>query len=166
MTAGKDSLALLKASPMQVAGLRLGYSAVWRLVMAGFAGGVLITCAYVELFSPALEIIPGTLGRPDIIRVAPGIPLDVIALASLIVALGIVSVLVRPFFLLGVAGLYAEHVDVKAEIEGDIPDRKEQAPQWQPLWLLLAAIAVVVLFADDLGRSAARDLFAYAHHLR
>lgn len=174
VAAGEDSISLLTAQPLRTLGLRLGYSAVcW--VVGALTFGAAIAFAHFGALS-SLGTISAALAKSGTVLEVPHVIDNIyfLAAASLLAAVGVVSILVRPFFLLSVANLYAEHVDVKPEIEGDIADWDKAAPQWRAAWLLLAVtvLMIVAYFADDLGiapwirRVAAGDLFAHLPHQR
>jgi hypothetical protein len=74
-------------------------------------------------------------------------------------AVGLVSVIVRPFFLLSVAKFYTDLVDVKAEVEADIaavPAWEKSLFSWHSavFLVLLAMLLADVFFANQLGLTA------------
>lgn len=142
--AGRDSFLLLTSQPLRALGLRLGYSAVCWVI------GVLSYGAAVAIFA---KFGAGTHGPHWLYNAY-----FLMALPTFF-AVGVVSVLVRPFFLLSVAKFYTDLVDVRPEVEADIA----AAPAWERSllsWhsavfvLLLAMLVADVFFADQLGLTA------------
>jgi hypothetical protein len=71
-------------------------------------------------------------------------------------AVGIVSVIVRPFYVLSVASFYTELVGVKKEVESDtksVSSWEMRLLSWQSiLFLAMAAtLLITLLFSDQLG---------------
>ena len=138
VAAGRDSLSLLTSDPVRALGLRLGYSAIcWVVGVLTYAGAVALLCH----FGPP-RTVPHFLYQAYVLMAVP-----------ILVSVGVIAVLVRPFFLLAVAKLYTDRIDVKAEVEADLAAWQEEAPQWRPVWFLAAVLAlmVVVYFTDQLG---------------
>jgi hypothetical protein len=159
VAAGRDSYQLLTAHPMRALGLRLGYSAVCWLVGVSTCAGTLAMLARSNFAAHVNHLY------------------DFYVLLALPVCLaaGAVSVLVRPFFLLGVARFYTDCIDVKAEIDADVaaePHWAETVLSWrQAVFLVPLAVMVgVVLFGDALGiadwirRLTDHDLVSYYLH--
>lgn len=141
--AGRDSLKLLTSQPGRALGLRFGYSAVCWIV--GIA-------AYVA----TIVFLPRT--RLDI-HAAHGIfKFYFWAAWPISVAVGVVCVVVRPFFLLSVAKFYTDVFDVRDEIRDDMAQMTSEGQRglsWTT-WtfvLMVAVIVVTVCFQDRIGMS-------------
>jgi len=141
-SASRDSLTLLKARTSEALGLRLGYSAVcWFVGIAAYLASF--------LFVRAVEgALPGQAHRIFHFYLLMAVP---VAIAS-----AVVTVLLRPFFLLGVSALYAELIDVKDEVDRDVCRTSGGDGRGLP-WRLLLFLAMLVallgaiFFSDELG---------------
>jgi len=153
--AGRDSLTLLRSRPAQSLGLRFGYSAVcWVIGILAYAMSLVVFAKFGHSGHEAHFIYNFYF----------------LMAGPVFVAVGAVSVLVRPFFVLGVAKLYSNTVDVTAEIERDvktIPSWESGLLSWKSILflLLLCILLVAVFFPEEIGltgwieRLARKDLF-------
>ncbi|HEX5280163.1 MAG TPA: DUF6159 family protein [Micropepsaceae bacterium] len=156
VAAGRDSIRLLESEPQKALGLRLGYSAVCWIV--GIA-------SYVFTF-----FVLRYDWRPD----RPHYIYDAYLLAAIpvFVAVGIVTVLIRPIYLLSVARFYSDANNVAGEVNKDITS----VPGWLDVFssgnalcfcVTFAVVFVAVLFSDQIGLTgwiaglADRDLASY-----
>lgn len=157
LNAGRDSFLLLTEQPQRALALRLGYSAVcWVVGVLSYAGA-----AFLLVRSGMTHQGPHFIYNAYFLAAAP-----------VVIAVGVVAVLVRPFYLLSVAAFYTELVDVKEEIERDVASE----PHWEQVLfsgkfllfaMLLIAVFSAVFYAPELGLTqwidhlAAIDLSAY-----
>ena len=156
ITAGRDSLTLLRSKPIQSIGLRFGYSAACWVI------GIL---AYVMSFF--LLIKSGHRGHEG------HFVYNVYFLMAVpvFVAVGAVSVFVRPFFVLGVAKLYSDTVDVTEEVEKDvkeIPPWEASLLSWKMLLflLMLCVLLAAVFFPEQIGLASWIERWAHEDLLR
>jgi len=152
LAAGRDSFQLLTAQPARAVGLRMGYSAVcWAIGVATYIAAIVVYAKFGSGLHGANYVYNAYF----------------LMAAPTFVAIGLVAVLVRPFFLLAVAKFYTELVDVKPEIEQDIAT----LPRWEGfvfswegivfLWFV-ALVAAAVFFPDATGVTALIDRLAHA----
>jgi hypothetical protein len=142
--ASRDSLTLLRDQTARTLGLRLGYSAVCWIV------GV---STYIASFFFVHSVEGGIPhGAHHIFH------FYMLMAVPVAIATAVVTIFLRPFFLLGVSQLYAELIDVKEEVEKDV----EKIPQIEMhflsgRFLLFLAILIPLLgaifFSDQLGLS-------------
>jgi hypothetical protein len=150
LAAGRDSFTLLTAQPLRAIGLRLGYSAVcWVIGVLAYAG-CWITFRY---FGTGVNG-PHWLYNFYFLMAVPTF-----------FAVGIVTVLVRPFFLLSVAKFYTDLIDVTAEVSEDLGHKAGEEPRvgsdahaktgiswtFALFVVLLAMLLADVFFAQQLG---------------
>ncbi len=143
VAAGRDSIKLLEWQPQRALGLRMGYSAVcWIIGIAAY------------LFAVLLLRNGWSVGRAHYIY-------DVYLLMAipLFVAAGIVTVAIRPVYLLSVARFYTDANDVTREVNKDIAS----VPGWLDLLssrnallflVVFAAVFLAVFFGDHIGLTA------------
>jgi hypothetical protein len=141
--AGKDSVSLLKADPARALGLRLGYSAVCWIVAAL---SYILSIAY--LFFYVSHYRHGEFPKIYEFYFIMAVPI--------ILAVGIIIVLIRPFFVLGVAAFYTDHIDVKTETEKDVmtvPPFINVLFSWGMILFifLVAQVLLIIFFGDKLG---------------
>jgi hypothetical protein len=141
VAAGRDSITLLTTQPSRAFGLRFGYSAIcWVVGIAAYVG--------------AFYFRDSVGGSP---KQAHGLYNFYFLMAvPIFFAVGIVSVIVRPFYVLSVASFYTELVGVKKEVESDtksVSSWEMRLLSWQSiLFLAMAAtLLITLLFSDQLG---------------
>lgn len=138
--AGKDSITLLKSHPTRVLGLRLGYSGVcWIIAILSY----ILAVVYYIYFGG--EHSPHWIYHFYVMMAVP-----------LFISIGIISVLIRPFFLLGTAKLYTDYIETKTETEKDIalvPSMADFLLSWKTIlfFFLVAQIVLAVFFGDKIG---------------
>ncbi len=141
VAAGRDSLVLLRKQTGRVIGLRLGYSAVcWVIGIGTYVSGFFLPLRVPGISSDALKIF-----RVYFVMALP-----------ICFAVAVLSVIVRPLYVLGVASLYTEEVDVRAEVERDVstlrPWEKQLLSGRGLVFVSLAVILLLtVLFAEQVG---------------
>lgn len=138
--AGKDSLQLLSAEPLRAIGLRFGYSAVcWIIGILAYLAAII----YFAYFGSD-EHQSHWLYNFYFLMTGP-----------IFVAVGIVTVLLRPFYLLGVAKFYTDSIDVSAEIEKDLRTPHHGnflfSKSFIIFLVLLCVLMACVFFPDQLG---------------
>ena len=148
--AGKDSIALFKAQPLRVIGLRLGYSGVCWIV------GIL---TYI-----AAAFFVYKIGLFNTKQSAFIYHFYLIMALPLFITIGLITIVIRPFFLLGVAKIYSDVIDVKTETELDIkqiPIFTDFLLSWKTLVFvfLLSQLLLVIFFGDRIG------FVHWIHHL-
>jgi hypothetical protein len=141
MSAGRDSVKLLSEETSRALGLRLGYSAVcWVVGVLSYVGAIIIYAKF------------GDRGEgPNYIY-----HFYILATVPILVSVGIVSVLVRPFYLLGVAKFYTDVIDVRCELEQDIASLfswEKSLFSWKTglFLLMLGVLLIAIFFGDQLG---------------
>ena len=151
VNAGKDSLKLLTSQPERALGLRFGYSAVcWVVGVGAYVAGV--------VFSP---------WRGGDLHTTHGIFMFYQWAAwPIMIAAGVVCVVIRPFFLLGVAQLYTDVFDIRADVEGhvwEITSAGQRSLSWVSLVfiLLLSGLLIAVLFPGQIGLTSAIEILAH-----
>lgn len=130
--AGRDSVKMLTAQPGRAMGLRFGYSALcWVVGIAAYAGAV--------VYFPRTRID---------LHAAHGIfKFYFWAAWPIAVATGVVCVVLRPFFLLGVAKFFTDVFDVRATIRRDVLQMTaygRHSVSWITWVFLLLLTAIVV----------------------
>ncbi len=144
--AGKDAVTLLKTQPLTAIGLRLGYSAVcWIVAVLSYAGAA----GYVAAFGKA-----GMLSGTHYVY-----HFYFFMAIPIFIAIGIVSILVRPFFLLSVAKFYADNIDMKLEVVNQPAielNWRHFLVSWKTMifLLVLSALFISALFSQELGITA------------
>ena len=156
LAAGQDSLKLLMKQPARALSLRLGYSAVcWVIGVLSYVGAIVTFWGFGDRDNAAHFMYNFYL--------LMGVPI--------FVSVGVISIVVRPFYLLGLAQFYTSLIDVRPEIEKDIqsiPKWEESLFSWRFMLFLAMSItlAVTIIYADRLGLTgwvtqlAHRDLMA------
>lgn len=150
--AAKDSLTMVKREPGLAIAIRFGYSGVcWIIGIATYVAAVLFAGAK-GLYAPADNGIYTFYFYMTV---------------PIFVSVGIISVFVRPFFLLMVAKLYTDVLEPKGMLDVAMSDEAEQvetAPAWPVFFLAGAvffAVVTAVFLADDIGlRGWVEDLAA------
>jgi hypothetical protein len=100
--AAKDSVALLKHSPLRAIGIRIGYSLIcWIIGVGAYAGAV--------AYAIALDG-RGVLRPHDIYNFYLFMALPIV------IAVGVTAVLVRPFYLVMVSKLYTDIVPIDKDV--------------------------------------------------
>jgi hypothetical protein len=143
LDAGHDSMKLLTTQPGRALGLRLGYSAVCWIV------GIGTYVAVVVLAPRRLHDLNAAHAIFDIYFWAA---------SPIFVAVGIVCVLVRPFFLLAVATFYTEVFDVTtttARNAANVSPIERRGLSWLTFlfFALSLAVAAAVSFPHGIGLS-------------
>lgn len=143
LAAGKDSIRLLESQPQKALGLRLGYSAVcWIIGIASY------------VFAIFVLRYGGGSDRPHYIYDA-----YLLVAIPVFVAAGIVTILIRPFYLLSVARFYSDANEVAPEVNKDIAS----VPGWLDLLssgnalcfcVTFALVFGAVFFGDQIGLTA------------
>jgi hypothetical protein len=141
LTAGRDSVRLLSSQTSRAIGLRFGYSAVCWVV------GVLSYFRAIAIYAEFGDRREG----PNYVY-----HFYLLATIPILVSVGIVSVLIRPIFLLSVAKFYSDTIDVRSEIEQDIAlerSGENSLVSWKTglFLLLLGELLVAIIFRDQLG---------------
>lgn len=138
--AGKDSIRLLESQPQRALGLRLGYSAVCWIVGIG-----------TYIFAALLLRYGWGNTQPHYIYDA-----YIVMAIPVFIAAGIVTVLIRPVYLLSVARFYTDGNDVAGEVNKDIAS----IPGWADLLLspnvlffgvTFVVVFTAVFFGDQIG---------------
>jgi hypothetical protein len=147
--AGKDSIRLLEWQPQRAIGLRLGYSAVcWIVGIGSYVSAVFL-----------LRHGWGMMQQHYIYNAYLIVALPVF------LAAGIVTVVIRPFYLLGVARFYTDANGTAAEMKADVAS----IPGWLDLLSspnalcfcgMFAAVFLAVFFGDHIGLTAWIDSLA------
>ncbi|HET9031577.1 MAG TPA: DUF6159 family protein [Dokdonella sp.] len=142
--AGKDSLKLLTSQPGRALGLQFGYGAVCWVV------GI-VTYAAALVLSPWRA---SDLHTPHIIFM-----FYQWAAWPIMIAAGAVCVVIRPFFLLSVAQLYTDVIDIRADVEGEVwvvTGAGQRSLTWVSLVfaVLLVGLLIAVFFPDQSGLTA------------
>ena len=139
--AGKDSIKLLTTQTTRVICLRLGYSAVcWIIGILSYFGTLLY---YVKFGDSGYG--PHWLYNFYLLIGTP-----------LFFSIGIVTVIVRPFYFLAVSKLYSEVIDVTAETRNEV-DMVDSDTLLRLSWvrllffLLLAIIIFLLVFGNQIG---------------
>jgi hypothetical protein len=141
LAAGKDSVKLLMSQPARALGLRFGYSAVcWVIGGLSYIGAIYVFVKFGDKKEGLHYIYNFYL----------------LMAAPIFVSVGVISVFVRPFFLLGVAKFYTDTMNVAAEIEKDIA---EVTPAEEVVFsglfcifaLMLSALLALLFFGNQLG---------------
>lgn len=151
--AAMDSIALLRKEPWQAIGLRMGYSLVcWVIGILSYIGAVY----YFVAFGSGIDKEQANFLYQFYFMMA----------VPLVIAVGVTAVLVRPFFLLGVAKLYTDVLPLEREVTQSTDDSIFN-------WLfvlfcgMLSVLLVLYFFGDALGARAwveslaAQDLAHY-----
>lgn len=144
LAAGKDSLTLLTSQPRRALGIRFGYSAAcWVIGILSYVAALMVFAVFGEKGHGAHYIYNFYF----------------LMAAPIFIAGGVISVLLRPFFLLSVAHLYTDVIDVTSEIGkgvATVPTWRNSLLSWKslPFFLLLAVLLVAVFFADQIGLTA------------
>ncbi|MCR9242046.1 MAG: transposase [Rhodobiaceae bacterium] len=136
--AGKASLLLLRDHPIETIGIRMGYSLVcWIVGVAAYVGALFWFMKF------------GAYGEhPNFIY-----NFYFLAAFPIFVAVGVVAVLIRPFFLLSVAKLYMDHAmtdEDAALLVPDVPERQHYTMSFV-FALLTVALLGAYFFGDELG---------------
>lgn len=142
--AGNDSVKLLMTAPIRTLGLRFGYSAVcWVIGVLSYIAAVFFAAIYGVRGEGAHYIYSFYL--------LMGFPI--------FVSVGIVVVIIRPFFLLAVAKLYTDTFDTRCEIEHDIASvssLQRALFSWRLgiFLLMLGLLLIAIFYGDQLGLTA------------
>lgn len=129
---GKDSITLLKANPAKAIGLRMGYSAVcWIVGIIAYP-----TCAIATVWILGKEVDATAVYT---ILLALTIPL--------VIVIGIVTVILRPPFLLGIAKFYSDTITLE--------DKKSLEVNESPLEILLTVKNIAFISLLAIGLTAA-----------
>jgi len=144
LAAGQDSLTLLRSDTSQILGLRLGFSAAcWVVGVLAYIGGLFLV-PHVE------SSFPDKARHIFHFYLLMAIPVAVAA--------SVVTIILRPAYVLAIAHIYTNRIDVKAEVERDIEclKRLTQSTVSPRLVAFVSAVALlgfVILFSDQLGLS-------------
>jgi hypothetical protein len=143
VAAGKDSITLLEWQPQRALGLRLGYSAVcWVIGIASYVSAIFL---FQYGWGPRR---PHYIYEGYLLLAIPAF-----------VAAGIVTVVIRPFYLLSVARFYTDANDVTGEVNKDVTS----VPGWLDLLssqnalcfcVTFAVVFLAVFFGDQIGLTA------------
>lgn len=149
--AAKDSVALLKNKPTRTIGIRMAYSFVcWIIGIAAYIGSIYYFYVFDGHDNKANEIYNFYF----------------LMTVPIFIAVGVTSVLIRPFFLVMISKLYTDIVPIDKEVTALSVDKKFDA-----LALFFAMLLCVLLafyfFGDQLGirdwveSLAAKDIHEY-----
>lgn len=133
----KDSIHLLKTYPMRVIGIRMGYSLIcWVVGICAYIGGILYLTKFGFHDKHSYTI---TIYNFYLTLVIP-----------IFIAVGVISVLVRPFFLIMISKLYTDVISLD-QAATVVP----QGRKFNFLALLFAVLLSILLllyfFGDQLG---------------
>lgn len=133
--AAKDSVSLLRTKPVRAIGIRMGYSLIcWIIGVAAYVGGFYYFIAFHEHANKANMIHSFYL----------------LMALPIVIAVGVTSVLVRPFYLVMVSKLYTDVVPVDREATTLSADSKLDAPALI-FAVLLGVLLALYFFGDQLG---------------
>lgn len=144
MDAAKDSVSLLRNSPGRAIGIRMGYSLIcWIIGIAAYVGSVYYLMAY---------------GHSQAGRANEIYNFYVMLVVPIFIAVGVTSVLIRPFYLVMVSKLYTDVITIDKEASALTPDTKFDMLAFV-FALLLCTLLAFYFFGDQLGvRSAIESL--------
>lgn len=132
--AAKDSLALLKKQPARMVGIRMGYSLLcWIVGVGAYAGAIY----YFFVFGGAQK------GTNEIYH------FYFMMVVPIFIAAGVVSVLIRPFFLIMTAKLYTDNLPVTLP-KAEAGEKPGGGVLLYVFVVLLGAVAGSVLFDQQL----------------
>lgn len=143
--AAKDSLTMIKRAPGRAIAIRFGYSGICWIV--GIA-------TYVAAMAYGCTMGLNASGESGIYT------FYFYMTVPIFISVGVISVLVRPFFLLMVAKLYTDVMAPKGLLDGAAAGEEtmtDTAPAWPVFFLagvLLFAVLTAVFMADDIGLTA------------
>lgn len=151
LEATKDSVSLLANKPTRAIGIRMGYSLIcWIIGVAAYVGGFYCFVTFHDRANKVNEVYNFYF----------------LMAVPVFIAVGVTSVLVRPFYLVMVSKLYTDVVRIDNEVTAPTVGRKRDA-----LALIFAVLLCVLLafyfFGDQLGirnwieSLAARDMQKY-----
>ena len=136
MAAAKDSVALLRSNPGRAIGIRMGYSLIcWIIGIAAYVGCVYYLMAYGDQYA----------GRANEVY-----NFYVMLVVPIFIAVGVTSVVVRPFYLVMVSKLYTDVITIDKEAS-----KLTSGPKFDTLAfafaILLCALLAFYFFGDQLG---------------
>ena len=133
--AAKDSISLLREKPLRAIGVRMGYSLIcWIIGIAAYAGSFFYFVAFGNFTSRANEVYNFYL----------------LMAVPIIIAVGVTSVLVRPFYLVMVSKLYTDTVPIDRGVTTFTPGQKFDVPAFI-FAILLSILIAFYFFGDELG---------------
>jgi len=144
--AAKESLTMIKRAPGRAIVIRFGYSGVcWIVGITTYIGAMVYGCTMGLRSSGENGIYTFYFYMT----------------VPIFMSVGVISVLVRPFFLLMVAKLYTDVMAPKGLLDGaaagGASDTMHAAPAWPVFFLagaMLFAVLTAVFMADDIGLTA------------
>lgn len=133
--AAKDSVSLLKEKPGRAIGIRMGYSLIcWIIGIAAYGGSIYYFIMVHDGSSTVNEVY-----RFYLMMAVP-----------IIIAVGVTSVVVRPFYLVMVSKLYTDTVPIDRSVVALETERKFDVPAFI-FAILLAILVAFYFFGDELG---------------
>lgn len=133
--AAKDSVSLLRNQPVRAIGIRMGYSLIcWIIGIAAYFGGIYYLTAFGGGASEAKAVYN----------------FYVVIAVPIVIAVGVTSVAVRPFYLVMVSKLYTDVVPIDRDATAPVTGTKFDAVAVIFAFLLGALLAFYFL-GDQLG---------------
>jgi hypothetical protein len=133
--AAKDSVSLLREKPLRAIGIRMGYSLIcWIIGIAAYAGSIYYFIAFHDGSSTVNEVYNFYL----------------MMAVPIIIAVGVTSVVVRPFYLVMVSKLYTDTVPVDRGVTALEVEKRFDVPAFI-FAILLSLLVAFYLFGDELG---------------
>lgn len=149
--AAKDSTQLLKEKPARTIGIRMGYSLVcWIIGIAAYIGSICYFIAYGEHDSKVNEIYNFSF----------------LMAVPIFIAVGVTSVLVRPFYLIMISKLYTDTIPLTNEVT-EQPENKSFDLLALFFAVLFGSLLSIYFFGEQLGirewveALAAKDINTY-----
>jgi hypothetical protein len=144
--AAKDSLVMIKRAPGRAIAIRFGYSGIcWIVGIATYVAAMIYGCA-MGLNSDSENFIYTFYFYMTV---------------PIFISVGVISVLVRPFFLLMVAKLYTDVMEPKGLLDGaagaEVKSMEDTAPVWPVFFFagaILFAVLTAIFMADEIGLTA------------
>ncbi|MFN7114365.1 MAG: hypothetical protein ACK4PK_08395 [Alphaproteobacteria bacterium] len=143
--AAKDSVTMIKLAPARAIAIRFGYSGIcWIVGITTYIAAIIYGCS-----------IGFGAGHENFIYA-----FYFYMTVPIFISVGIISVLVRPFFLLMVAKLYTDVMAPKGLLDAAVAGEKtmaDTAPAWPVFFLagaMLFAVLTAIFMTDDIGLTA------------
>ena len=133
--AAKDSVSLFTHEPGRAIGIRMGYSPICRVIgIAAYVGGFYYFVAFHDHANKVNEVYN----------------FYVLMAVPIVIAVGVTSVLVRPFYLVMVSKLYTDVVPIDSEVTALTAGRKFDALAFV-FAIFLCALLAFYFVGDQLG---------------